>query len=133
MAERPSKVWRNGVAEDTAAVAAGALDPEEASTAELFPESLLTSTDSALTAFEAEVRALSDPSDDDVMLTVERVVLALNEINDQHGGVGYETGEREQLCEYIDASLAEAGIDVPALAARRGIGRWEITDEWREW
>ncbi len=25
------------------------------------------------------------------------------------------------------------GIDVPALAAGRGIGRTEITDDWRDW
>jgi len=37
----------------------------------------------------------------------------------------YETGEREELCDYndyIDASLTESGIDVEALAARLGTG-----------
>jgi hypothetical protein len=46
---------------------------------------------------------------------------------------GYETGEREELCDYndyINASLTESGIDVEALAARQAIGCWGITDEW---
>ncbi|BFO15286.1 hypothetical protein SHKM778_16740 [Streptomyces sp. KM77-8] len=52
------------------------------------------------------------------------------------GLVGVEAGdghEREQLCEYIDQTLSEHGIDVAALAARRGIDRAEITDSWRDW
>jgi hypothetical protein len=48
-------------------------------------------------------------------------------------GAGYETDEREELCDYIDALLSEYGIDVEALAARKNIGRWEITDTWRQW
>jgi hypothetical protein len=70
------------------------------------------------------------------LAAVRRLVLALNKINDEHvraGQVGYETGEREELCNYIDASLTDSGIDVGALAARRGLGRWEITDVWRTW
>jgi hypothetical protein len=102
----------------------------------LWPESLVASTDAALATFEEELSALSSASDDQIFDVVRRVVLLLNEINDQHvraGKTGYETGEREELCEYIDVSLAECGIDVGALAARRGLGRWEITDEWRSW
>jgi hypothetical protein len=60
-------------------------------------------------------------------------VLALNGINEEHGGGGYETGEREELCEFIDGTLEGHGIDIPALAARSGIGAHEITDEWRDW
>ncbi|MET9695325.1 hypothetical protein ABZY31_00105 [Streptomyces sp. NPDC006529] len=48
----------------------------------------------------------------------------------QGGGRGEE---REQLCDYIDRSLTGSGVDVTALAARRGIDRSEITDRWRDW
>jgi hypothetical protein len=71
-----------------------------------------------------------------VLDVVKRLVLALNEINRQHfsaGLMGYETDEREKLCDYIDESLEEAAISVEALAARQGVGRWEITDKWRDW
>ena len=101
--------------------------------AKLWPESLLNSTDAALTGFEGNLRTLMSPSDKDVFGTVKRLILALNKINAQHGGAGYETGEREELCDHIDASLSESGIDVEALAARANIGRWELTDTWRQW
>ena len=67
---------------------------------------------------------------------VERVVLALNKINDQHvrtGQIGYETDEREELCDYINASLKESGIDLEALEARNGIEPSEIAGRWRNW
>jgi hypothetical protein len=53
-------------------------------------------------------------------------------VDARHDGP-YETGEREQLCEYIESALERAGIDVDAFAARHRITRHEITDEWRDW
>ncbi|MBB5874501.1 hypothetical protein F4553_007935 [Allocatelliglobosispora scoriae] len=134
MTIRPSESWRNLVAREAAQVAEGTLAQADAYAAQLFPESLLTATDKLLARFEDEVRGLgTDPSDDDVMAAVRDVVLKLNDINDEHDGAAYETGEREQLCEYIDGFLGESGIDVEALAGRQGFGRWELTDEWRDW
>lgn len=116
-------------------VAARTLAPECAGDTDLYPESLLRATDAALAAFEGEVRALQEPSDEVVFANIEGVVLALNAINGdgQHGGAGFCTEEREQLCEYIDRTLSEHGVDVAALAARQGIDRSEITDRWRDW
>lgn len=116
-------------------VAAGRLAPECAGDTDLYPETLLRATDAVLEVFEDEVDALQEPSDEDVFGAVERVVLALNAIDGdgQHGGAGFCTEEREQLCEYIDLTLSEHGVDVAALAARRGIDRSEITDRWRDW
>jgi len=136
MARRPSDVWRRQVEEEAAKRAQGSLSRKETYASVLWPESLVASTDAALAAFEDELHELMSPSDADVFRAVQRVVLALNKINEQHvraGQLGYETGEREELCEYIDASLGESGIDVGALTARNGIGRWEITDTWRDW
>ncbi|WP_432113473.1 hypothetical protein [Streptomyces sp. S1] len=135
MANRPPENWRAWMAEVARDVEAGILEPECAGAAEIYPESLLRATDSALDAFEVEVRGLLGPSDDEVFGTVERVVLALNAVDGDasHGGAGYCTEEREQLCEYIDLTLGEHGVDVAALAARRGINRAEITDAWRDW
>ena len=100
----------------------GGLAPDQMCTAKLWPESLLNSTDAALTGFEDNLRTLVSPSGDDVFNTVKRLILALNHINARHGGAGYETGEREELCAYIDASLSESGIDVEALAVRKNMG-----------
>jgi hypothetical protein len=133
MARRPSDTWRRQVEEEAAQLTHGALTPDQMCAAKLWPETLLNSTDAALTEFEHNLRTLTSPSDEDVFGTVKRLILALNQINAQHGGAGYETGEREELYDYIDASLSETGIDVEALAARENIGRWEITDRWRQW
>lgn len=45
----------------------------------------------------------------------------------------FETDEREQLCLYIGETLAAQGVDVTALTARHGLGRYELTDQWRGW
>ncbi|MFC8718858.1 hypothetical protein [Kitasatospora sp. NPDC057198] len=133
MTIRPSSTWREDVAAEAREVAAGRLEPGDAFLAGLFPEALLTATDTVLQEFETDVRALAELSDERVMAVVERVVLALNAVNESFDGAGYETDEREQLCEYIDRVLADGGVDVPALAGRLGIDRYEITDEWRDW
>ncbi|MFC7969395.1 hypothetical protein [Streptomyces cinereoruber] len=134
MANRPPENWRAWMAEVARDIEAGISGPECAGAVEMYPESLLRATDSALETFEAEMRGLVEPSDEEVFGVVERVVLALNAVDDaNHGGVGYCTEEREQLCEYIDLTLGEHGVDVVALAARKGIDRAEITDAWRDW
>jgi hypothetical protein len=66
-----------------------------------------------------------------VWTAVKQVVLALNAIDEGYEAI--ETEEREELCEYIDAVLAEAGIDVAALAVRDGVQPHAVTDRWREW
>jgi hypothetical protein len=53
-------------------------------------------------------------------------------------GVGHDDGdfltiEREDLCDYIDEAISATGVDLDALAERRGIGRADLTDKWREW
>jgi hypothetical protein len=133
MAIRPSARWRARVDEEARELAVGTRAPSDAFLSELFPESLLAATDEALRTFESDVEALRGQDDEQVFEAIKRVVLVLNEINEDHDGAGYETEEREELCLYIDQTLVEHGIDVPALAARRGISRTEITDDWRDW
>jgi hypothetical protein len=136
VAVRPSTVWRMKVEEQAVEVARGVLAPGQAFALTLWPQSLLVSTDAALAAFENELLELAPASDDHVLDVVRHVVLALNKINDEQvdaGEMGYETGEREELCTYIDTTLTESGVNVAALASRRGVSRSEITDEWRNW
>ncbi|MER7710917.1 hypothetical protein ABTX83_10205 [Streptomyces werraensis] len=133
MAERPTTCWRQGIAEEAAEIAAGTLDPECACMAGLFPEKLLTATDAVLDTFEDQLPGLDDASDEQVFAVVERVVLALNAVDEAHNGSAFETDEREELCDYIDQSLTEHGVDVVALTARHGLGRYQLTDKWRKW
>lgn len=96
------------------------------------PEPLVDLIDEALRAFEGEVAALGDASDEKVFDVIRRVVVELNVLDHEHGA-GFDEVDRAELCEFIERTLTEHGIDVPALAERRGIKPSEITDEWREW
>ncbi|MEU5707833.1 hypothetical protein [Streptomyces flaveolus] len=100
---------------------------------DLFPDELLSATDAVMDAFEAELLTLADGDDERVFALVEHVVLALNAVNEAHDECAFETDEREQLCLYIDEALTEQGVDVAALTARQGLGRHELTDQWRDW
>ncbi|MER7416165.1 hypothetical protein ABT346_05150 [Micromonospora peucetia] len=131
MITRPSQKWGRDVRKQKAAIAAGTLTEDAAYALHLWPEPFITAVDAALDAYETDVRSLSAPSDEEVFAAVERVVTALNAVNDEHGRI--ETGEREDLCEYVDVVLTNAGLDVEALTSRCGIGRHELTDEWRDW
>ncbi|MGW3915074.1 hypothetical protein ACWEBX_26615 [Streptomyces sp. NPDC005070] len=133
MAERPTTSWRHGIAQEAEELAAGTLDPDCACMAELFPEDLLAETDAVLDAFDSGLHGLDEVTDAQIFAVVERVVLALNAVNDARNGGAFETDEREQLCDYIDTSLSEHGVDVVALTARHGLGRYQLTDKWRKW
>src|SRR5712691_3834090 len=84
VARRPSDEWQRRVEEEASEVARGALSPEHAYASDLWSESLRSATDATLAAFEDEFRTVRSPSDEDVLSSVERVVLALNKINDEH-------------------------------------------------
>ncbi len=73
---------------------------------------------------------------DHVLIVVDDLELDLNDIDDAHrraGLTGYETGEREALIDYIEATLTEARVDVIALAIRHGFEPGDIPGRWRNW
>ncbi|MFB4272344.1 hypothetical protein [Nonomuraea sp. GTA35] len=133
MAKRPTDTWREHVAEEIAERAAGLRRVEDTNFAALYPEPFVLATEQVLTSFENEVRGFDAPSDEEVFAAIRRGVEGLNNVDGTHDDHDYDTIEREELCEFIDGVLSEAGIDLDGLAARRGIERCEITDEWREW
>ncbi|MER6619173.1 hypothetical protein [Streptomyces sp. NPDC000931] len=133
MAERPSQYWRSEIAKEANAVADGTLIPDCASFLGVYSESFLEAVDAALAAFEVEARELDEASDRTILAVVERVVLALNRVNQEATGGGIDTDEREQICLFIDEVLNENGVNVDGLAARNGVSRYAITDRWRQW
>jgi hypothetical protein len=136
VATRPTARWRSEIQEEAAALAAGRLSPDDAAAAELWSEYLLTQTDLVLDGFDTAVQRLANPTDDQIMAVVRAVIIGLNRVNanlEDRNETPYETEERDDLCAYIDESLEEAGIDLDDLAARTGIGRYEFTDQWRQW
>jgi hypothetical protein len=129
MIERLTDRWRHVIAGQAAAVATGTLPPDEAYATSWWPEDFIARVDAALESYERDIARL-DPADDAaVWAAVERVVVALNEAD----GGEIETTTREDLCEYIDEALTDAGVDVEALTRRRGLDSSELTDEWRDW
>ncbi|MER7282089.1 DUF5713 family protein [Dactylosporangium sp. NPDC000244] len=130
MIERLTHRWRRETAEQEAAVAAGTMPREEAYALTFFPPPFVAAVDAALEAYEQEVASLNPPTDEAVWAAVERVVVALNDV-DLAFGEHIETMTREELSEYIEDVLAGAGIDVEALLERRGVD--EAAGEWRDW
>lgn len=110
----------------------GSISEDDAFMTHLYPAAKIDSTDAVLSGFAEGLRALPDLTDGAVLALVRVTVLALNEVDERLGGV-YETDEREELCEYLDDALEDRGVDVAALMARQGRGRYELTDEWRDW
>jgi hypothetical protein len=136
MSRRPSDEWNRLVEEEEAELARGTRSPAEIYARIVWPESLRRATDAALAAFEAGLHALTQPSDEEILDVVERLVLTLNKIDDDHvhaGKIGYESGERDELITYIEASLGEAGIDAEALEIRHGATPGDIAGQWRRW
>ncbi|MDG4827270.1 hypothetical protein O7635_35950 [Asanoa sp. WMMD1127] len=135
MLVRPTAVWRETVAREAAALAAGSLDPADAFAVALWPEAMIRETEAVLDLFEDDVTHLvrQPATDRELSAVIEVTVKALNAVNARHGGRAYETGERELLCAYIEHVLDDAGIDVDAFAARHRLTRHEITDRWRTW
>jgi hypothetical protein len=130
MIERVTHRWRCELAEEQAAVTAGTLSADDAYALTSFPPALVAAVDSALQAYEDEIASLDRSTDDAVWPAVERVVVALNGV-DAAFGQHIETMTREDLSEYIEQVLADAGIDVEALLERRGVE--EAAGEWRDW
>src|SRR5512146_2149436 len=119
-----------------AELARGTRSPEQVYARFLWPESLRSRTDAALAEFEADLHALTQPSDGEILNVIERLVLTLNKINEDQvraDEIGYETDEREDLCDYITASLREARIDVVSLEIRHGAQPGDIAGLWRDW
>lgn len=139
MAPRPTDRWRAEVEQERADLAAGKYRPVWAT--RLWADTLIDGTDDAMDAFEDDLDDLladcgDTLADDDILDAVRYLVLDLNDIDDEHrraGLTGYETGEREALIDYIEATLNEAGVDVTALAVRHGFEPGDIPGRWRHW
>ncbi|GAA4964136.1 hypothetical protein [Actinoplanes utahensis] len=129
MIERLTDRWRRETTAEAAAVAAGTLAPGEAYAAHWWPEDFVARVEAVLARYEQDIARMDPHNDAEVWAAVERVVEGLNEADTGE----IETTTREELCEYIDGALTDAGVDVEALTGRRGLDAAELTDQWRDW
>ena len=107
MAERPTSVWRENVAQEASDLAAGTLDPDDAYAARLWPEGCARKPTGVFDGFEADAADLVNhrwqpATDPEIFEVIERTVKALNGVN----------------LRYVDD-----------LARRHRMTRHEITDE----
>ena len=133
---RPTTFWRVMRDREAQEWAAGLITTQDSCIwARLFPDEFLERIERVLDAFAAAIAALPTTSDayPDVMRNIETAVLALNEINESGCGGGFDSDERDRLCDYIDAIIIRHGIDIDALARSQNVERYELTDEWRDW
>ena len=61
------------------------------------------------------------------------LVVALNEINADYDYAVIETGEREQLCQFVEDVIDESSVDIGDFANHLGCEKCEVTDQWRDW
>ena len=133
---RPTTFWRAMRDKEAQEWAAGLITAQEGCIwARLFPNEFLDRIERVLDAFAAAIAALPATPDayPGVMRAIETTVLALNEINESGCGGGFDSGERELLCNYIDEIIIRHGVDIDALANSQNVERYELTDEWRDW
>ena len=77
-----------------------------------------------LTYYLESLAALSDPTDEKIMVCVQEAVLALNQLNEDTDYGMIETEERENIWALIQTSAVECGLQNYSD---------DITEEWREW
>lgn len=69
--------------------------------------------------------ALEDDSEpEEILAYVEKVVISLNELNDECAFKLIETDQRELICDFIERTAQEAGLETDGS---------DITKKWREW
>ena len=72
----------------------------------------------------ASLGRLSAPSEQRIMEQVEKVVLALNKLNEKTDYCLIETDAREEIWQIIQDSAVDCGLS-PSVE--------DVTEEWREW
>lgn len=69
--------------------------------------------------------ALEDESEsEEILAYVKKVVINLNELNDECGYRLIETDQRELICDFIERAAQEVGLETDGS---------DITQKWREW
>ena len=127
--------WRERKAEEKRERDAGEISADECILDQLFPDAFIDRTEHLLRVFASSIEGCSTLTNDypKVMKTIEALVVALNKVNEDFDHKVIETGEREELCDFVDQVLIAKGIDIEDLAAFHGCEANALTDEWRDW
>ncbi|KAL1412049.1 hypothetical protein Q8F55_003046 [Vanrija albida] len=101
---------------------------------DLKPDEFLDPLDTLLGQFEARIVSATEETTDErcfeeIRYAVKKLVLALNKLNELE--IWIETGEREDLLEFIDNYIKYAGVDINRLNAEFECDC--LADHWRNW
>jgi uncharacterized protein YsxB (DUF464 family) len=90
---------------------------------DLFTEENINATNEVLDSFINSLKELkNNPTEEEVLECVKKVVISLNELNENYDYF-IETMEREELYKFITEAARIAGFE----------SEEDITEEWREW
>ncbi|MEH7012432.1 hypothetical protein V7087_16730 [Neobacillus niacini] len=90
---------------------------------DLFTDENINATNEVLDSYINSLKELKDnPTEEKVLECVKKVVISLNELNENYDYF-IETMEREELYEFITEAARIAGF----------VSEEDITEEWREW
>jgi hypothetical protein len=114
----PTKEWRIEMEEDQKD---DDLDPDEIK----FNEVILTTVDSILNNYISDMESLApnNVTEESIKKEIKKVVLALNDFDEIRHFI--DTGQREDLCEFIDKVITATGYKIP--------DHEDYTLEWRAW
>ncbi|KMJ55972.1 hypothetical protein AB685_24450 [Bacillus sp. LL01] len=108
--KKPTLEWKQRLEEDE--------DYEE-----FYSHESIAATNQTLDSYINDLKGLpSSPTQDEIIQCVKRVVLKLNDVNEEYDDF-IETEEREELYEFIDGAARTVGLEEDG----------DCTEEWREW
>ncbi len=79
---------------------------------------------SLIDSYLEALAAMDEPTDEVIMAQVEKLILALNDLDEQTNHCMIETGEREAICALVQESAIAFGLQEYS---------YDITEDWREW
>lgn len=116
LSKKPTIYWREQLDED---LADEDMDDNEIK----YTHNLLNKADALLEDFAAQLSNLKTPAKSNVLEVVKDFVLKLNDLTRDNSFI--ETGEREDLCDFIDQAVTIAGLELDP--------EEDISFEWRKW
>jgi hypothetical protein len=128
-----TQIWRDEKINEKRQFEAGEIDASECCMAELFPDEFINETEPLLQSLADRISDIDELDYPAVSDAIKTLVMALNQINEKFDQAVIETGEREQLCQFIEDVIEESAVDLGKYAVNFGCDSSEITDTWRDW
>lgn len=128
-----SEIWREEKIEEQRMLRAGEIDSSECCMDELYSDAFVAKVELLLKSFVDQVNQLSVADVAFLGKHLKSLVIALNDVNEEYDHAVIETGEREQLCQFMEDVINDSKVDLEEFATHLGCEQDEVTDQWRDW